>query len=302
MRTTKANPNLTPLPALPEHRMGCVPVLCAVQMCRPWQMRIVHVFLLLRGPHHRKQSVGSSQAAFQLHPWGSMVPGSSIVNGATDVGVCTDAILVALGYLYTSLLWAMLHTSWHVSRCDTATGSPETLGSIWWAPFCARLIFNFFFIIPHHTFYSYSFGLHTFPVSSVPSHKLCSWPSKINQGHLHDCGVGAWRPHLWVPNQRQCSLLSPESIYSQQFRGKGGRACEPLPLPLLIANLHILVPIVRLEILHSYFRLLVSLFHLAEIHMNWVHLKKSGNRNCKYTSNREEGVLENFITHRISDL
>lgn len=139
MRTTKANPNLTPLPALPEHRIGCVPVLCAVQMCRPWQMSIVHVFLLLRGPHHRKQSVGSSQAAFQLHPWGSMVPGSSIVNGATDVGVCTDVIPVALGYLYTSLLGAMLHTSWHVTCCDTATGSPEYTPLKLWVPYGGHL-------------------------------------------------------------------------------------------------------------------------------------------------------------------
>lgn len=101
MMTTKVNP-ATLHPFLPSQNKEQDVDLFCVQFRR---VACVHVFLLLRGPHHTENSLwGRSQAAFQLCPWGSVLSGSSIVNGATDVGVRTGAIPVALGYLYTSLL------------------------------------------------------------------------------------------------------------------------------------------------------------------------------------------------------
>lgn len=150
---------------------------------------------------YRKQPVGAITGCFPASPMGERA--IRLIHRKWR-NRCRCPHRCDSGSTGLSLHLAFVNNTAHILACASLCHSigisrvhtPETLGSRWWAPFCARFILIFFNNSTYIHIFPYSFDLYTFPACSVPSQKLCSWLSKINQGHLHDYGVGVWWPHL----------------------------------------------------------------------------------------------------------
>lgn len=142
----------------------------------------------------------------------------------------------------------MLHTSWHVSLCEKACGSQEYILLKLWVPagghlfvldqFLKLLFYNFTYI--HFLFLCLLLPyLPIYPVPSPqimfvapqdqpgPSVWLRDWSCLLEPGGLI-CGY---------TTEHSDSLLSQNLYIANSSEVKGGRACEPLPLPWLSANL-----------------------------------------------------------------